>query len=439
MESTVAGGRAKLGSRFWRLWWGTAISSSGDGLLAVALPLMAFTLTRNPLAIAGVTADQKAFTALGALPAGLVADRFERRGVMVGANVISGAALVGLVALMTAGFGDLLVLYLATAVLALCDVTYGVALQASVTDVVEVPSQLATANGRLMGVDGAGENFFGPAVGGFFFSAAQRLPFVGDAVSFFLSAVLVRASLPRRRRGLRHARSSDAGEGLPSASQPAERVEGELRHGGGWTADFAAGVRVFRRDNILKLLAATNGSVNFTQSMVVGVLVVYGERTLGLGSTGYGLFLAGAAVMGIVGSFLGGRIERSLGGAGAMVAGVLLITISYLGLSFTKVAVLAAIVLGLQEFGTAVANVGSVTTRQRITPRRLYGRVLSVHRFFMGIAAPTGAIVGGLIASASNVRLTLFVAGAAEAVALAYLAPALIQSTRQRVPGRSPN
>ncbi|HMK98457.1 MAG TPA: hypothetical protein VK425_12975, partial [Acidimicrobiales bacterium] len=55
-----------LGRRFWRLWAGTAISSSGDGFVSVALPLLAFSLTRNPVAIAAVTADQKGCAALAA-------------------------------------------------------------------------------------------------------------------------------------------------------------------------------------------------------------------------------------------------------------------------------------------------------------------------------------------------------------------------------------
>jgi len=435
-DQSAPDGRARqarkipLGPRFWRLWTGTAISSSGDGFVSVALPLLAFSLTRNPVAIAAVTADQKGCVALAALPAGLLADRVNRRTVMIGADLCSGAALAGLIIFMSLGMADMALLYLVAAVLAISEVAYTVALQASVPDVVPSSEALPTGNGRLIGVALAGEGFVGPSIGGVLFSAAQRLPFGADAASFLVSALLVRTSVPGQRGRLRHAgrARADAGE---EANEPPARVEGELQHGAGLTADFRAGLRVFSRDRVLKLLATTMASVNFTQNMVIGLLVVYAERTLRLSSTGYGLFCAGGAVLGVAGSFLGGRLLRLMGSSGVVITGIALATISYLGMSFTKMVVLAVFLFGLQEFGAASSNVGSLTTRQLLIPRHLFGRVVSVQRFAIGVTAPLGAIAGGLIASQSNVQVTFFIAGSLQAVVLAYLAPALMQAMKR--------
>jgi MFS family permease len=422
--------RPRLGRPYWRLWGATAISSSGDGLLAVALPLFALTLTRNPVAIAGVAVAQKLFLALAALPAGVVTDRAQRRTVMLACNVVSGVVLITLVLFMTLGLADLVMIYVVAAVLAVCDVTYVLSLQASVPEVIAAPEGLGTANARLQGVDGAGEQFAGPALGGILFSVARRVPFLADGFSFFLATLLVRASIPRSSNALPHA-GADLGVEGATAPEPAPAPtewDGQYLHASGWTADFRAGLRVFGRQKTLKLLAATVASLSFNNAVVLGLLVLYGDRSLHLGVTGYGLFVAASSTLGVAGSFGGGAVQRRLGAARAIVGGTALAAVSYLGLAFTHQPVLAVFVFGLQDVGVAIVNVGSVTTRQRLIPRQLYGRVGSVHRLIVGGAAPLGALVGGLVASVSSVKDAFLFAGGLELVMLVYLAPALLRT-----------
>jgi MFS family permease len=424
--------RPRLGGAYWRLWGATAISSSGDGLLAVALPLLALTLTRNPLAIAGVAVAQKASLALAALPAGVMIDRAQRRTVMLACNVVSGLVLVTLVLGMTLGMADLVMVYVVAAILAVCDVTYTLALQASVPEVIGAPEHLGTANARLQGVDGAGEQFAGPALGGILFAIARRVPFLADGVSFFLAALLIRVSIPHHKDPLLHAgghlvADGAAGGGPVPAAAPAE-WDGQYRHAAGWTADFRAGLRVFGRQKTLKLLAATLASLSFSNGVVLALLVLYGERSLHLGSTGYGIFVGASSTLGIIGSFSGGAVQRRLGAARAIVGGTALAALSYLGLAYTHLPVLAVFVFGLNDVGLSIVNVGSVTTRQRLIPRQLYGRVGSVHRLIVGGAAPLGALFGGLVASVSSVKDAFLLAGGLELVMLAYLAPALLRN-----------
>jgi MFS-type transporter involved in bile tolerance (Atg22 family) len=176
------------------------------------------------------------------------------------------------------------------------------------------------------------------------------------------------------------------------------------------------------------MLAATVSALAFCQFMVIGVLVVYGTRTLHLSTTRYGLFLAVASLVGVVGAFSAGALQRRFGGGRLIVWGSAAAAISYVGLSFTRSAVLAVFVLGLQDFGVAVANVASVTARQRLVPRNLLGRVSSVHRLAVLGAAPFGAVVGGLVASASNAPDAMLAGGLILGVALAILAAPLLRS-----------
>ena len=200
------------------------------------------------------------------------------------------------------------------------------------------------------------------------------------------------------------------------------------RHRSGWGADFRHGLKLFNQQRSLKLLAATVAALAFSQNMVFALLVVYGKRTLHLTTTGYGVFLAAASLVGVIGAFSGGRLQRRFGPGRLIVGGAVLATLSYVGLSFTRSAVLAVFVFGLQEIGVAVSNVGSVTTRQRLIPRKLFGRVGGVHRLAVGVAAPAGAVLGGLIASVFDVPAAMLTAGLLLALLLAYLGPALLKN-----------
>ncbi|HXW79931.1 MAG TPA: MFS transporter, partial [Acidimicrobiales bacterium] len=402
----------RLGGPFWRLWLATGISASGDGLVTVAVPLLALTITRNPLLIAGITAINRASAAVAALPGGVVADRWDRRSVMVGCNVLAGVTLFALVAALTFGVAELVMVYVVAAVLAACDVTYTLAVQGSLPDLVP-PEHLALANGRTMAVEGAGEQFVGPACGGVLFALARRLPFFVDGASFFASAFLVGKNLPRKAPRPRlgtyqsgagpsdHAVNGDHPVHGETGTVPFE-VEGRPEPTSArprWAADFAQGVRVFRREKALPLLAANISSLAFCQNMIFALLILYAKGTLHLTSTGYGFFVAIASLFGLVGAFFGGSLQRRFGPGPLIIGGTAAALLSYVGLAFTHTVFLAVFVFGLQEIGTVLANVASVTTRQHLIPRELYGRVGSVHRLSVTVSGAIGALLAGLIAS----------------------------------------
>ena len=70
--------RQKLGTRYWRLWSAAASSSFGDGLVYVAFPLLAASVTRDPRLIAGVMFAERLPWLLVSLAAGALADRSDR-------------------------------------------------------------------------------------------------------------------------------------------------------------------------------------------------------------------------------------------------------------------------------------------------------------------------------------------------------------------------
>jgi MFS family permease len=438
-DVAAAAPQRRLGGPFWRLWVATGISASGDGLVTVAVPLLALTITRNPFLIAGITAINKASAAVAALPGGVVADRWDRRSVMVACNVVAGVTLLALVLAMTIGLAELVMIYVVAAVLAACDVTYTLAVQGSLPDLV-ASDQLALANGRMIAVEGAGEQFVGPACGGVLFALARRLPFFVDGLSFFLSALLVRNNLPRRSPRPRSAAygngadPGDPGEGATGdgaagavpfdvEGRPGPTTSQRCR----WGSDLAEGVRVFRKERVLPLLAANMSALAFCQNMIFALLVLYGKGTLHLSATAYGFFVAIASLFGMVGAFFGGSLQRRFGQGPLLIGGTAAAALSYVGLAFTHSTVLAVFVFGLQEIGTVLANVASVTTRQHLIPRQLYGRVGSVHRLGVTVSGAVGALLAGLIASVWSVPVTMLTAGLLLVMMLFLVGPAMLR------------
>lgn len=425
------GQRPGLGWAFWRFLCASGISYTGDGLVIVALPLLAYTLTKSPLLIAGVPATSKVCQALAGVPGGILADRADRRRVMWICNVASGLSLVVLLAAMSTRIMALPVVYVAAALIAAADTTYKLSMWGATPEIIADPQQLGRANGHLMAAQMSGEQFVGQAGGGVLFALSARLPFFLDTMSFFVSAGLIRTIAPAQARG-RHFRARSSRSRHSSAAAAPERT-GTPAASAGWVANFVEGARFYRRSRWMKLLTAYVGSAFFAQYMVFGVVVLYGRRALALSPALYGVFLTIGAALGVVGSVLSGRIHGRLGNK-VLVFGLALMSGGFVGMALARQWVLAAVMLGLQDFGVGVANVGSVTARQRLIPKQLQGRVIGVFRLLTYGMGPLGAMLAGAITSLWGVRTSVLAAGVFGFVVMAVLGPVLLRALDTTVP-----
>jgi MFS family permease len=186
--------RPGLGARFHALTAAVGLSSLGDGLALVAVPLLAAQFTDSPLLIALTYAAQELPWLLVALPAGALVDRLDRRRVAVMADLARAGTMAVLAAVVAAGVGSLPILWIAAFALGSLDTLATGAAYAVLPRV--VPERLlGAANGRLMAVETAGGQLIGPAVAGGIFVAAAALPFALDAASFVASAAFVALAL----------------------------------------------------------------------------------------------------------------------------------------------------------------------------------------------------------------------------------------------------
>src|ERR1700729_1247222 len=195
MASTTAR-RPPLGPAYWHLWWASAISTTGDGILVTALPLLAVTITRNPLMISLVTAAEFLPWMLLSLPIGVLVDRHDRATLMWRAQVLQGIVIAALALLVVARRADIAVLAVG---LGTGEVLFGNASQSVLPQLVRA-EQLPRANGNQYAVQTIGQEFTGPPLGSLLFAAAAAGPFGLSAATFAGSAALL-TRLPKQPPG----------------------------------------------------------------------------------------------------------------------------------------------------------------------------------------------------------------------------------------------
>jgi hypothetical protein len=212
------------------LWTASAVSNLGDGATLVAGPLLAATLTRDPRLVAGLADAQRLPWLLFSLVSGALVDRLDRRLLMVRVDAVRCAAVGLLGVAVLADAATLPLLYGVFFALGTAETLFDNA-AVSIVPAVVPKDRLATANGRLLGVQMVANELVAPPLGGLLFATAAAVPFLLDAGSFAAAAALVaamggrfRVERPRGRRPDHPARRDRRGGALagraPAAAHP---------------------------------------------------------------------------------------------------------------------------------------------------------------------------------------------------------------------------
>lgn len=377
----------KLPAGFGRLWTAQTVSSLGDGVTHAALPLIALTLTRDPMALAVVTAAGTLPWLLFGVLGGALVDRWDRRRTMWVADTVRAALLA--IPAVAAGL-DLLSIPLLAAVaflLGLGGLFFDTAATAYLPDLLSRdPAQLERANSRLRGAQTAMSGFAGPPAGSALLALGRAVPLVADAASFALSALLVR-TLPATPRP------------VPEAREPLLK---QARAGASY---------VFRNQLLLGLaLRPAVGNIAFLA--VETVLALFAHDRLGIGAYGFGLLLTAEATGGLLGAAVASRLGRRLGTGTALTCTAAVEGLAILGLASASDPYVAGSALAVCGAAMGATMVLGPSLRQAIVPGHLMGRVASTSRMLAMCAAPVGAFVGGWLATAYDIRTPLYTAAA---------------------------
>ena len=382
---------------------GQLLSTLGSESTAIAYPLLVLALDGSP-AQAGLVAFARLVPlALFGLPAGLAADRHDRRAVMLAAD---GVRALAVAALGVAIALDRVVLWLILAagfVEGAGSAFFRPAAAAALRAVVP-PWQLPAAAGAQQ-ARVAAVTIAGPPLGGALFGLGRAVPFVADAVSYVFSVV----SLLLMRTPFQEAR-------------PAGGVR--------LSAQVAEGIRFLWREPFIRTTTFLYGLTNFIGPGLLLVVMVVGRRQ-GLSSGAIGLLLALFGLGVLAGSLASPLFRRALSTRAILLLELWTWTGSFLFVLRPDVFVL---VVSILPCAIAIPVTDSVVIGHRlaITPDRLVGRVESVRSTLALLIAPLGPLAAGVLLGVVSARATVAVfAGLGLVLALwGTLSPAIRAAPR---------
>jgi MFS family permease len=372
-------------ARFLRLWIGQGTSFVGDAVSMVALVVLVVEITGSASAVGGALVAGLLPTIASPL-AGVIADRVDRRIILVATDLARAVLVLGLVFAR-----DLATIYVLVFLMGLARTVFNPTVRAAFPSVVG-GGDLTRANALISGTFST-SIMVGPALGGLLVaSIGVDAAFLADAISYLVSAILL-STVP-----------------LPRPDRESEGDEGfvrELRSGFG----YLIGTRV-------PLVIVVGAFLTIlTINATVPAEVFLAKETFGAGDAGYGLLVSlwgggmvlGSAMMAVLGDRINLVLVYFLSifvGASALV-----------GTGLAPAFVLALVALTVEGAATGIDNVATDTILQQRVPEAFLGRVFSIR--FLGYSAGEALAypAGGLLVDAVGPRSTYILAGIATAAA----------------------
>lgn len=375
---------------FLLLWSGQAISQLGSQVSLVAYPLLVLAVTGSP-AKAGLVAFARNFPiAALALPAGWLADRVNRRRLMVATDGVRALAMASIPVAAAAGRVPYALILVVAAIDGTGFVITYVSERGALRQLV-APDQLSEAVARNESRT-FGAMLGGPPLGGLLFGIGRVVPFVADATSYAVSTItklLIRSEFQEARA-----------EG---------DVVGDAREGLRWLWQ-----RPFLR-NCMLLFAGSNPIFTGLYLLIVVVAKHHGASPALVG-----LMLGIAAAGGLLGALLAPAFQRRLSARVALVGESWVLALSIPLLLIVHEALLIGAIIAAAELITPVTNSFVVGFRVALAPDRLQGRVQAASTLISFSAGWLGPVVVGFLLQGAGESATILVlTGWALALALA--------------------
>ncbi len=350
----------------------TWVSNLGDGMALAAGPLLVASQTRDPFLVAAAAFVQRLPLVLFGLYAGALADRLNRKMLVVSADLARVGLLVLLVTFIGTGHVTIWVVLAVLFALGVFE-TMADTTGPTLVPMLVASEDLGVANSRLLGGYITGNQLIGPPVGAFLFAAGMVWSFVAQAVLVLAGAlILVRVSLP---------------------SLPPTKETSHLRR------DIGEGIGWLVRHPAMRTLALVIVTFNVTFGAAWSVLVLYAQDRLSLGHVGFGLLTTVSAVGGLVGTAGYGWLERRFSLGDIMRVGLIWETVSHALLAVTTQAWVAMVIFFVFGAHAFIWGTTSQTVRQRAIPAELQGRVGSAYMIAMFGGLLVGQVIGGVVAS----------------------------------------
>ena len=394
-----------------RLLSGEFVSSIGDWLYLVALLIVVYETSADPILLGLVGAARILPYVALSIPAGIIADRYERRLVLLITDVARGTIML-VMACLVALDGPLWAI-VTLAILATCfSCFFGPTIGAYLPSLVRDERELGPANSAWSTLDNLAF-VIGPAVGAILIGLSGiALAFFLNAASFAVIAVVLWRLPPERRQGALPAASES------SAPAPAEpTTEGEVTVGPG-TRDVPAGAAPATVAAPVPLpraplvgLALIDTVTGFVFGGLGVLTVVLATDQFGAGEAATGFLNAAVGVGGILGAIGSGAFVIRPGLRGPLLVGSATLAVGVAALGLVGGLGPALVAMAIASTGSLLTEVVSTTLFQRIVPDAVRGRALGTIATISTLAYAAGSLVMPVAAGALGMEPVLLTSG----------------------------
>ncbi|QWF22368.1 MFS transporter [Nocardioides sp. LMS-CY] len=394
---------------FYALWAATATTNLTDGVVKIGLPLLAVSMTSSPGAIAAVTALGSLPWLLFALLAGAVADRVDRRRLMIALNLVRVFVAFVMVLLLATGVLILPLVYVGAFALGTCEAFIDTT-RMSVVQMVVPRHLLERGYGRLTATETVANEFVGPPLGGALAGLSLALTMATGSVGYLIAAVAL-LLMPGAFR-LTHCSTTE--------NPPAR----------GLTRQIGAGLQYVWSERTLAVLLSAAGISSACWAGWLAIMPAYAVRgPLQLSETGYGLLIGLLGVGGFIGALSTDRLRKILGRRNLLIVALAATTAMLLAPALSETP--AVIVLGtaLGGLGAGTWNVAYSTLRALVVPDEMMGRYSGVSRLVSFGAMPLGAAAAGGISELATPRWA-FIAATIGMLSALVIVPTRITASR---------
>ncbi|WP_322919633.1 MFS transporter [Nocardioides renjunii] len=391
----------RLGSGFRWLVGSSWVTNLGDGILIAAGPLLVASQTRSPVLVSAAMIALQAPWLFFGLFAGAMADRLDRRRVIMAANAARAVVLAGLCVVVATGHVNIAIVLGAMLALGTAEVFVD-ATAGTLTPMLVEKRDLGIANSRLMAGMITGNQLVGPAVGAVLFTVGMVWPFAVTVVCIAVGVVLVSRI------------------GTPPGPVRAD-LDTHVRQ------DIADGVRWLMGNPPVRTLAVIIVVFNVTWAAPWSVLVLWALERVGIDEAGFGLLITASALGGLLATFAYGRLEKRVPLATLMRAVLLAEVLFHLAMALTTSPWAAYLLLFFFGAYAFVWGTLSQSVRQRAVPSELQGRVGSVYMICVMGGMLVGSLLGGLIADVWGLTAPWWFAFVGSGVTLALVWRSLAQ------------
>ena len=400
-------------NRNFRVLWGSQVLSGfGDSVSTIAFPLLVLAVTGSPGAAGLVLGTTAAAQVVAGLPMGALADRWDRKKIMLGSEAACVVAGASLVAALLFGVVTLAHMVAVAGVLGVSAALFVPAEDASLPNVVP-DDQLSTAVALNTARSYLGE-LSGTAAGGFLFALTRFMPFVVDVLTHALAFL-----------GLTFLR-------LPPREVHPE-PERHLAH------EIAAGLRWVWGNRPIRVVALCAVGLNLFFTAYYIVIIVL-ARDRGVPSGEIGIMAAMLGVGGLLGTLIAPYLHQRLHPYLSIVGVFWTLTILAPLAVFIRNGYALGVLFAAIAFLTPTANTTTTTYQLLLTHDALRGRLAGVMNVLSGVSAAVGPALGGLLMGAvSHDRAVLLcAAGIGLVTVLATMSPTLRAFPRLQAGDESP-